>query len=200
MRASTVWAGVFAAFVFAATPLLSRAVAEDLYGDDYGASYEDDRAYAGEYDDEDGDRPSHRYSGANSHPRYNSYKDDPVDTGGSIKDGYPVPMPPPPSYSDAQPAPARPLPPRRVERLACLESWQVERRLAHDGWTDIRALATRHGITRISARRIDTGRPFSLRVDRCSGDLISARPQLRMFGGHRHRPWRDHRWASDWRH
>lgn len=199
MRASTVWAGIFAALALAATPLVSNAVADDLYGDDYGASYGDGQAYADDDDAYDAAPPSSRYSGTNQTQGYTSYKDDPVDAGGSIKDGYPVPMPPP-SYSEAPPPPSRPLPPRRVDRVACLESWQIEHRLEDDGWVDIHALSTRRGVTQIRARRVDTGRPYALRIDRCSGELISAHPRLRVFGDSRRRPWRDHRWASDWRH
>lgn len=193
MRASTATAGAFAALVLAASPLLSGAASAEPYGDDY-----DDAVYAEEYvyESETYDRaPPRRYGNAEPEPRYNSYKDDPVDAPGSIKDGYPVPMPPP-AYGEAPPP--RPLPPKRVDRFACLDSWQVEHRLRDDGWTDIRALHTRQGVTSIRARRIDTGRPFSLRVDRCSGELISARPRLKVFGAHRH--WPERRWAGGWRH
>lgn len=205
MRASTATAGVFAALVLAASPLLSGAASADPYGDD------DDEVYAEEYvyEKETYERaPPRRYGGGEPHPQYNSYKDDPdhlsykddpADVSGAIKDGYPVPMPPP-KYGEAPPPPPRAHPPKRVDRFACLDSYQVERRLRHDGWTDIRALHTRRGVTDVNARRIDTGRPFSLRVDRCSGELISARPRLRVFGGHRHH-WPERRWAGGgWHH
>lgn len=196
MRASTVTAGVVAALVLAANPLLSGAYAADPFFADEGAPY-NDRPYAEEYVYE-----SETYEGTSprSHdrdapqPQYHSYKDDPADVKGAIKDGYPVPMPPP-AYGEA--APLRPLPPKRVGRVACLESWQIEHRLRDDGWTDIDARSTRRGVTRIDARRDDTGRPFTLRVDRCSGELISARPSYKVFGEHRPR-YRDHRWVRDY--
>ncbi|HRN83897.1 MAG TPA: hypothetical protein PK857_03680 [Hyphomicrobium sp.] len=184
MRTSTVTAGVAAALVLAASPLLSGgAIAGDPFFADEGAPY-NDRPYAEEYVYETYERTSR--------PQYRSYKDDPVDVKGAIKDGYPVPMPPP-AYGEAAP----PLPPKRVDRFACLESWQIEERLRDDGWTDIDARSTRRGVTRMNARRDDTGRPFTLRVDRCSGDLISARPSYKVFGEHRP-PYRDHRWVRDY--
>lgn len=198
MRASTVTASAFAALVLAATPLsVSHVVAGDRYSEEYSAFYEyEGGADTGEfYDAYAGAPPPNGYTSYKDDPV--SYKDDPGDTSARIKDGYPVPMPPPTSYSEAPPPPARPLPPKRVERLACLESWELERRLAHDGWTDIDAVQTRRGVTRIRARRDDTGRPYTLRVDRCSGELISARPSYRVFGEHRPRV-RDHRWVREY--
>lgn len=195
LRATTVTGCVFAALVLATTPFLSKAGAGEAYGEEYS-----EESYTEHYDDVEDGVPS-RYSGS----PHVSYKDDPIDDvadkGGSIKDGYPVPMPPPDDHAAAPPPPPRASRPRRVERVACLESWEIERRLEHHGWADIRAVATRRGVTRIRARRIDTGRPFLLRVDRCSGDLITARPRLRAFGGFRHpRPWRERRWAGGWRY
>lgn len=188
MRASTVTAGVVAALVLAATPLHSgSALAGDPFFADEGAPY-NDRPYVEEeyvYESETYERTSQ--------PRYQSYKDDPADVKGAIKDGYPVPMGPP-TYGEAAPPP---LPPKRVDRFACLESWQLEERLRHDGWTDLDARSTRRGVTRINARRDDTGRPFTLRVDRCSGELISARPSYKVFGEHRPH-YRDHRWVRDY--
>lgn len=205
MRASTATAGAFAALVLAASPFLAGAASADPYGQDY-----DDTVYAEEYvyEKETYERAApRRYGGAEPHPQYNSYKDDPghlsykddpADVPGAIKDGYPVPMPPP-KYADTPPPPPRALPPKRVDRFACLDSYEIERRLAHDGWTHIRAVNTRRGVTHIRARRVDTGRPFSLRVDRCSGELISARPGPRVFGGYR--PWPERRWAgAGWRY
>lgn len=197
MRTSTVTAGVVAALVLAANPLLSGgAHAEDPFFADEGAPY-NDRPYAEEYvyESETYEEVSPRRHEHAAHPPRYSYKDDPpARTAGSIKDGYPVPMPPPAYGESAPPAPRASKP---VRRTACLDRWELEERLRDDGWADIYAKITRRGVTRISARRIDTGRPFSLRVDRCSGELISARPRLWAYGGHRHRP-DARRWASGW--
>ena len=186
MRASTVTAGVVAALVLAANPLLSAAHAADPFFADEGAPY-NDKPYAEEYVYE-----SETYERSRE-PQYHSYKDDPADVKGAIKDGYPVPQPPP-VYGEAAPPP---LPPKRAHRFACLESWQIEERLSDDGWVDLDARSTRQGVTRINARRDDTGRPFTLRVDRCSGELISARPSYKVLGEHRPR-YRDHRWVRDY--
>lgn len=192
MNASSATAGVFAALLLAATPVLSAALAGDRYDEEYNSVEYEEETYAGD-DIYEGEPP----------PRHTSYKDDPVQTGGSVKDGYPVPMPPPDDdYADAPPpakrygaSPPRHLPPKR---FACLESWEIERTLARDGWTRIHALSTRRGVTRIRARRYDSGRPFVLRVDRCSGELISARPSLRVFGVRDYGTWRPRRWAGRW--
>jgi hypothetical protein len=42
----------------------------------------------------------------------------------------------------------------------------------------------------LSARRVDSGRVFTLRVDRCSGVIVDARPRyLRAFGAYAPRRW-----------
>lgn len=194
MNASSTTAGVFAALVLAATPVLSTAFADEVYEEEYAVEYEGEETYADDGDDYGREPP----------PRHTSYKDDPAPTEGSIKDGYPVPMPPPDDDHADAPPPARysAPPPRHLppKRFACLESWEIERTLARHGWTRIHALSTRRGVTRIRARRYDSGRRFILRVDRCSGELISARPSLRVFGARDGGPWRPHRWAGHWHH
>lgn len=203
MSASSVTASVFTALLLAASlPLASRAAsAADLYGEGYGEPPYDDNGYAEEsypYDDEGGPPPPRyrdRYGEAPPPDRYpDAYDAEPQGPpAGSIKDGYPVPMPPP-RYSERDIAPA----PRHVrpERYACLDRHEIRHRLHGDGWTDIHALGGNGGIVRLHARRIDSGRVFRLRVDRCSGEVLAARPHyLRSFGAYRERPWPHRRWS-----
>lgn len=196
MRASSVTAS-FAVFALAAVALPERsAFAADLYGEEV---YEENSYY-----DDDRDAPPAQYGEGPA--GYSSYKDDPP--AGSIKDGYPVPMPPP-RYSDNPPERVERIEriervervPRRSARYACLDRHQVRHRLRADGWADIHPIGgTGPGpVVRIKARRIESGRMFVLRLDRCSGEVLAAQPHyLRSFGGYRERHWHHHhprRWA-----
>ncbi len=191
MRASFITASLMTALVLAASPFsFSRAAsAADLYGEDYseGVPPTDGPEY---YDDEDAapqDYDRGRYSEAPPPDRYQQpYRRGIEPPPGSIKDGYPVPMPPPERYSES---------PRR-ERYACLDRWQIKRELRREGWTDLRPLGGDGERVRVRARRIDSGRVFTLRVDRCSGDVLAARPEyLRTFAFRdREDYWPEHRW------
>lgn len=183
MRAPFITGWLTAAVVAAALPLSHAASAADLYGDGYGEppSY-DDSAYA-----HDG---YPRYGEAQPEPD-DAYDDEPLP--GSVKDGYPVPMPPP--AASAPPPRYAERPPVRVERYAgCLDRWQIRRELRREGWDDIRPLGGDDGIVHIRARRHESGRPFELRVDRCSGEVLAAEPRHH----HRHRgvAYRDWRWVK----
>lgn len=188
MKATPICAAVLltactmAATTFAGAP----ARAADLYGESYvEPPYDDEPGYAGNgygAPDEGDDR----YDAAEPMP-------------GSIKDGYPVPMPAP-GYAEDRGRERvyerverrvqrveRPV--QRVERAACLPRWEVRRRLADQGWSDVRPMGGGDGVVRMSARRFDSSSRFRLRVDRCSGEVLAARPD------HTHNfAYRDYRW------
>lgn len=66
---------------------------------------------------------------------------------------------------------------------ACLPRWKVRNQLRRDGWVDLQPIDRNEGVVSLRARREETGRVFLLRVDRCSGEIIHARPHhLRSFG------------------
>jgi hypothetical protein len=66
----------------------------------------------------------------------------------------------------------------------------VRNRLRGEGWVDLRPLDRRDGWALLRARRIDSGRVFTLRIDRCSGEIVDARPHyLRAFGAYAPRRW-----------
>ncbi|WP_072397082.1 hypothetical protein [Hyphomicrobium sp. CS1GBMeth3] len=181
MRASISTACLTAALVLAAALPLSRAAsAEDLYDDDYvNPSY--DTAYDDRYPDNGEPRRAERY-------------DEPYDDGGetlpgSVKDGYPVPVPPPEANAPPPPPRYAERPPVRVERYeeACLGRWEIRRELRRDGWRDLRPEGGDGNIVHMRARRAGTGHPFDLRVDRCSGEVLAARP---FYRGVAYRDWR----------
>jgi hypothetical protein len=173
----------------------------------YGAPYEDPR-YAPQDDDapfyddddddgpdqdmprprnysDDGPPPSNKYSRAP--PRYSAPPPD-------DDDGRDYGTPPPGKYSKAPPRYAAPLPGK-----ACARSEQVRERLTREGWRDFHAgQPVNDAVVTLRARR-PNGRLFELTLDRCSGELVEARPlQLRPFGpfafqqpyGPYRRPWR----------
>jgi hypothetical protein len=182
---------VVAALTFAAAP---RAPAADLYGDGYSpraeAPYEDP-GYAdsyryppprGTYDpgaDEDEDynqQESGRYSGGGDwHPRYGDREWG--DAGrypphGSTRDDYLAPMVRPPRFAD-------------VPYNGCLPSWRIRHRLRAEGWSDLRPLDKRGEVVIVRAVRRDRGQVFTLRIDRCSGAIVDARPErFRTFGSY----------------
>ena len=197
MRASIITGCLMTVFAVAVASPISRASAADLNGEGYVAPPYDE-GYSGDtYTDDDRYDAPGRYSDAppaddgRYRDRY-SGRGDGEPMSGSIKDGYPVPMPPPrasapppePYYAERRPA--------RVERYgACLDRWEIKQRLRREGWTALQPVGGGEGIVRFYARRFDSSSDFRLRVDRCSGDVIAARPDTRRFA-------RDWRWQRDW--
>lgn len=186
MRASFITSCLTAAIVLAAAPLSRTASAADPYGEGYAEPSYDDayEAYDEGYPRYGEARPPERYEGP--------YDEEDEPLPGSIKDGYPVPVPPP--AASAPPPRYAERPPVRVERYerheryaACLDRWQIRRELRREGWRDIRPLGGDGTIVHVHARRAGSGRPFDLRVDRCSGEVLSARPHYR---GVAYRDWR----------
>ena len=83
----------------------------------------------------------------------------------------------------------------------CAPRHVVRDRLERDGWVDFDHADPRGPIVVVEARRKHSGRPFQLRIDRCSGEVVRADP----IGPPRYertRRWRDygearwHRWAQ----
>jgi hypothetical protein len=65
--------------------------------------------------------------------------------------------------------------PRFAERPGCVSPRSAQRSLEQDGWRDFSGPVLRGETAFLNARRPD-GRPFELQVDRCSGELVNARP------------------------
>lgn len=86
-----------------------------------------------------------------------------------------------PRYHEAVPPrayryqPYPPAAPRYAERPACTTPRAAQRALEQDGWRDFANPTLRGDTAVIYARRPD-GRAFELQLDRCTGDLVSARP------------------------
>lgn len=185
MRAPTFSAAVTTAVVLTASLCLTGAAsAADLYGERYGEPAYDQRGYAEDIDDG-------RYGEAPTADAYQEPYDAAEPLPGSVKDGYPVPMPP---HASAPPPPRYverpPLRAKHYDRYACLDRWQIRRELRRDGWGDIRPMGGDGGIVHMRARRMGEGRLFHLRVDRCSGEVLAARPH------HRGVAYRDWRWVK----
>lgn len=90
---------------------------------------------------------------------------------------------------DPLPYPAR-KPERYSERweeprgFACLPRHVIRHRLQGDGWYDFRDLELQGDVAVVNARR-PSGRPFELRIDRCTGRIVEARalgPDYRAYG------------------
>ena len=60
-------------------------------------------------------------------------------------------------------------------RYGCLYPYEIRRSLRGRGWFNVRPLDVRRGAVVVKASR-PNGRRFRLRVDRCTGDIIKARP------------------------
>lgn len=58
---------------------------------------------------------------------------------------------------------------------ACTPREEIRRHLISGGWRDFRDLALEGNLAVIGARRPD-GRPFELRLDRCTGVVVNVRP------------------------
>lgn len=182
MKASFVPA--FWIVVALATAVVTPLEAADLDEGPYGGAPYDEPGY-GEED----------YGGAEPPPaRYGEAPDQvEPDRPGSIKDGYPVPVPEPRAadrtYGGVERYDRRP-PRHYAPRYACLEAWQIRRKLRHEGWRQIRPEGGHDGIVHIRARRFDSSSVFRLRVERCSGEILAAKPYyLRSFADGDRRPW-----------
>lgn len=155
--AATALAAQLAAGAFAASAadLDYRAVP----GERYGTAYEDPR-YADIY----GRAP----------PRYEPY---PAPYAERYVER--VPVPPEPVYRDRyyeEPGRyAEVLPPAYGNRRGCLPREQIRLQLERDGWHGFFSAEARGDLALVKARRPD-GRAYALQVDRCTGDVVDARP------------------------
>ncbi len=69
-----------------------------------------------------------------------------------------------------------PYPPRYADRgTACVPREVVRHRLLSEGWGDFRDFEPRGRVVLVQARR-PSGRLFDLTIDRCSGEVVDARP------------------------
>jgi hypothetical protein len=177
-------AGLIAILANIAVPHVSFAA--DLGDDRYGASPYDDPRYADIYrhpsprrfgtvdedDDEDGDDGDDGDDGGYRDNRY-SYDNNDNDHWRRSRDHYLAPMPHAPRFADQDLG----YPDR------CAPTWRVKNRLRNEGWRDFRDLSLNGNIAVMRAERRENGRPFILRLDRCSGHILSARPApYRAFG------------------
>lgn len=167
------------AAVLAAIPLHGGASAADLYGEGYypppdagpPAEYPyAERGSRDRYDDEDAwvdeDRGPPRDAYADRRPP---------------PDRYAPPPPPPPAY--AYRAPAGGYAERYAPGPACVAPARIRARLAGEGWTGFRLVRQRPDLVVLRARRVESGRVFTLRIEPCRGTIVDARPYfLRTFG------------------
>lgn len=210
MTARALFVGMFAAFVMGSA---ASAFAADMYDGTYppqaGSPYDDPR-YADiyrhppsryGYQDEEGDeydyegdrgdgpagygeRPyGHVYDNRKRYDRAGG-DDDRFSAGGSFKDddadwdgnGR---LPPPQRYAD------------RFDYwrhgVRCVDPTTIRRRLEATGWRHVRDLALRGDYAVIRARR-HLGPLFDLRIDRCTGAIVSARRSFDGYPGYAYSP------------
>jgi hypothetical protein len=138
--------------------------------------------------------PADRWSSAYEDPRYaDIYGPPPHHYGGPLA-GYDRPAPPPippgyvyrdrgydpyaPRYTEL---PRPPLP----YREGCLPKAEIKHRLLADGWRDFHDLERVGDIAEVNARR-PNGDLYFLRIDRCTGDIVSSRLLERGYGPYAH--------------
>ena len=102
--------------------------------------------------------------------------------GNATNDGYPVPVPPPPSdyrhsYKDDAVPPPPPVAPRRRVVAECLSKYGIREALNRQGWHEFANVEIRGDVAYMIARN-DNGRAFDLQVDSCSGDVFEAHPRV----------------------
>ncbi len=185
MSARALFLGICTALALIAAP---GARAADLYGEGYapeGAAPYDDNGYAEPgpgfeepvepreraYEEGYGEG-AERWREADRAPAW-----DPEGRYGrhSLKDGYLAPMPRPPRVAEVPYGPPR----------SCVPRWKIRRWLSADGWADLRPIEWRGEIVVLRAERRDTGACFTLRVDRCTGEIVDAAPdRWRRYGAY----------------
>jgi hypothetical protein len=71
----------------------------------------------------------------------------------------------------------RPIAPQRYRTAQpiCQSHDEIRRSLRDDGWRDFQDVEIRDQTAIIQARR-PSGQPYNLKIDRCSGDIVNARP------------------------
>ncbi len=97
-------------------------------------------------------------------------------------DGYgDGPPPPRDRYADVPDDFEPPYPPQRRGGGECIPRELARDRLEAAGWFDFHALEPREDVVLVKERR-GRGRLFVLTIDRCSGQILDARPLGRRFG------------------
>jgi len=137
------------------------------YGSDYGERY-----YAGANEDQ---QPPYEGNEAPEEAYEPAYQQHPAPRGKGFAEPPYAQGPIPRGKGFAEPVYVAP---RYVERVdvVCVPRRVVRRRLRLQGWKGFRNFEPRGPVILMNARRRGTGRPFALAVDRCSGEILSARP------------------------
>lgn len=158
---------LFASALVSISEARSADLSDGGYLPRYGSPYDDPRyadvfrhpapppRHEERYEDDDDEAPS--YDG----PRRRAYRDDDGWRDRRWDQGYLRPMPRGPRFADRE----RDCIPRRA----------IRERLKADGWGEFQDLEIRGSTAIVTARRPD-GRPFDLTIERCSGEIVSARP------------------------
>ncbi len=77
---------------------------------------------------------------------------------------------------DYVPAPRARGPIVRPHRAGCVAGWQVKKSLINDGWGQFRLKNFGQGVAVVRAKRVEDGRPFVLKIDGCTGEVLSSMP------------------------
>lgn len=125
--------------------------------------------------------PTDRYSSAYEDPRYRDlYAPEPrpyAPPYAEYRYTHPVPpVPPGYVYRDVDRYAYRdgPADDWRYNRNGCLPREEIKGRLVGEGWRDFHDLDLRGDVARVNARR-PNGDLYALKIDRCSGEIVSSR-------------------------
>jgi hypothetical protein len=144
--ARLVAASAVAASLFATAPAVSADLYEPPWAHESGSVHYDDQRSADIYRGDAYRGDAYR----RDEPRYERYA-------------------PPEDFEPAY------EPARRADYDACVPREVARDRLQADGWGDFRDFERRGRVVLVQARR-PSGRRFDLTIDRCSGEIIEARP------------------------
>lgn len=135
------------------TPAHAADLGYGDFSDRYGSAYEDPR-YRDVYGPPPG-RVARRYVEKEEYEEHYAEPDD--------------------DYDDKRLAPPHAY--RFSDRFAddCTPRHVIRNRLFREGWHDFREVALRRNLAVVEARR-PNGLPYRLKIDRCSGDVVSAHP------------------------
>src|SRR5262249_21320178 len=84
-------------------------------------------------------------------------------------------VPPPDRYADVPEDFEPPYPEREYAGRGCVPRELARDRLRDAGWYDFHGLERREDVVLVKARRRE-GRLYDLTIDRCSGEVVDARP------------------------
>ena len=132
------------------------------------------------------DRYSDRHASPYDDPRYRDLYGSPsryTERYEYQERSYRPPVPPETVYRDDEylPGPRRYAEDQRFG-ASCLPRHEIRRRLQNDGWGDFHELELRGETASVRARR-PNGELYDLRVDRCTGAIVHARPFDRYVPG-----------------